>query len=304
MNLLNSTYNGIQGVHLLDSGKAGPTVGISACTHGGEHAGLRVINHLVDDFGIAQKLVCGKIFLILTNIQAYELSLQTSHPADARFVDENLNRCCTEENLLTGTSYEANRARELEPILANLEYHLDIHSTYSKSQAVGIITEKGKERMGAVMNVDVVFENLTQVQIGRPFIDITERHGGVGIGLEAGWEEDEAGFRIGVENSLRLLSDLKLLEDSSVDSNQYPIKENKKIFVYGSVVPKGKNFQPARNFNHGNIVQKNEVIGQDDVGTHVASEDSIIIMPSVPEKLRIILEKGQIEEFCFLGRIS
>lgn len=302
--LMNHYHNRVQWVELIDSWKKWPTFWISACTHWWEYAGLRVIDHLLNSTWLKSQLVCGKVFLILANIQAYQFSFQCKHPADARFIDENLNRCCTKENLLYGTSYEAWRASELETILAGLDYHLDIHSTYSKSQALWIVTEKWKTEIGEVLNVDVIYENLTEIQVGKPFIDITERNGGIWIWLEAWWEMDETWFLIGVENCLRLLIHFNMLNETNLNLQEFHRKENRKIEVYSSIVPKGKHFQPVKNFQHNDEVQKGEIIGSDDKHSYPVSEDSIILMPSVPEKLKVILEKGQIEEYCFLWRTS
>jgi|GEM_PF-6004793 len=80
----------------------------------------------------------------------------------------------------SGNSYEAKRAKELEKILQDVDYHLDIHSTYSTpSRAIAISTERSRELVRESLNVDLILENIPQVQVGKPFIDIVERHGGI-----------------------------------------------------------------------------------------------------------------------------
>jgi succinylglutamate desuccinylase len=67
-------------------------------------------------------------------------------PDKNRFIEANLNRCCSLEDMEAGISYESRRAKELEEILKYVDYHLDIHSTYSTpSKAVAISTERSRE---------------------------------------------------------------------------------------------------------------------------------------------------------------
>ncbi len=116
MNLLESTHLWIPWVSLIDSGIPGPTIAISACTHGGEYDWLNAINHLLDTVEIGKYLIKGKIYFILTNIEAYKESVANNNdfPAKYRFHQANLNRCCTPEEMEAGVSYEARRAKELE----------------------------------------------------------------------------------------------------------------------------------------------------------------------------------------------
>jgi len=53
----------------------------------------------VDVVDIKKYLVKGKIYFILTNIEAYKKSVANNNdsPATYRFHEANLNRCCTVE---------------------------------------------------------------------------------------------------------------------------------------------------------------------------------------------------------------
>ena len=80
----------------------------------------------------------------------------------------------------SGSSYEARRAKELEQVLQDVDYHLDVHSTYqTPSKAMAITTERSRELVRTTLNVDLILENVPLVQVGKPFIDIVERHGGI-----------------------------------------------------------------------------------------------------------------------------
>jgi len=307
MNLLESTYLWIPWIYLIDSGIPGPTVAISACTHGGEHAWLKAINHLMDVVEIKKHLISWKIFFILTNIRAYEQSIKEGNddPDSNRFVEANLNRCCTVENMESGNSYEAKRAKELEKILQDVDYHLDIHSTYSTpSRAIAISTERSRELVRESLNVDLILENIPQVQVGKPFIDIVERHGGIWLWLEAWYELDGSWFNIWVENSLRLLSTLKMVS-GMLKNTMYVHRQKRLIRVHWVIVPTGKNFSTVKVFKSGDVVKSGEVIWSDSTWEYRATKDSIIIMPAEPAAVnKRISEWAVPEEYCFLWEVE
>lgn len=306
MNLLESTHLWIPWVYLMDSGVPGPTVAISACTHGGEHAWLKAINDLVENVEIEKHLIKWKVFFILTNIEAYKKSVSEGNelPDLYRSLEANLNRCCTIEDMNNATTYEARRAKELEHILRNTDYHLDIHSTYSKSEAIAISTERSRILVQTTLNVDVIYENLTEIQTWKPFIDIAERNGGIWIWIEAWCELDNTWFNIWVENSLRLLSWLGLIPTQLLNTN-YSNKNNVLIHVYGKIVPTGANFDTVQKFEHNNVIKAWELIWKDSIREYRVERESIIIMPTKTEAIRRNLSEGKNpEEFCFLGEIQ
>jgi hypothetical protein len=57
-----------------------------------------------------------------------------------------MNRCCSEQNLKTSISAEVNRVLEIMPILQQLDIIFDIHSTYSPSDSMIILTNKSHEK--------------------------------------------------------------------------------------------------------------------------------------------------------------
>ena len=50
------SFSGIPGVRVVDSGIPGPTLAVSACTHGSETVGLDVIDALCDATGSVPSL--------------------------------------------------------------------------------------------------------------------------------------------------------------------------------------------------------------------------------------------------------
>lgn len=141
----------MNGITTLHSTNPGPTVGIMAVTHGDEPAGLMAHAFLKEFFAL-HPLDHGTLVLIEGNPEAAK---------DGKIcVDENLNRIFQDDTLLSEkqkSSYEYIRSRELMPILASLDYLLDIHSTNSPSVVFGIIKTDTPEHQEVVSHLPIEF---------------------------------------------------------------------------------------------------------------------------------------------------
>lgn len=117
--------SGVDHVHLLDSGRAGPTVMIQALTHGNELCGAIALDWLFQ-----QELtpLAGKLILSFANVQAYQ-RFDPADPNASRYVDEDLNRVWADATLFGARdSLELRRARQLRPFVDAADLLLDIHS--------------------------------------------------------------------------------------------------------------------------------------------------------------------------------
>ncbi len=160
--LQKSTYKGVPGVLFIDSGKIGPTIGITVCTHGNEPVGLSVINHLIWKMRIAETMLNGKLLIVLNNLKALEKSV--------RFVDADLNRLPPgvmrrRKRLM----YEHGRAQQLYPIWREFDIALDIHTT-SQNAPPMIIAVAGTLHRNLIKGFPItcVLTNIDRVQIGKP----------------------------------------------------------------------------------------------------------------------------------------
>lgn len=296
LDLLNEKYDWINWVKVIDSWIKWPNVWISVCTHWGEHAWLKTLEYLTDELDIENNLTKWKIYFILTNIDAYKKSLLSwnKNPVESRFIEDNLNRCCSEDNMKKSVSYEVKRALELVPILKKLDYHLDIHSTYNPSEAMLITTSNWVKELSNTFNVDTIYSWIPDVQVWKPFIDITERNWWIWIWLEAWCEKDDTWFHIWVENTVRLLDKLWMIHEEKF-KNEFSInKTNLNIKVYDSIIVEWKWFIPSKIFKHKDFIRKWEIIATFKDKEYIAKKDSYILMPSI---------NGVWEEYCFLGEI-
>ena len=124
---------GIDYVHRFASGQPGPVIMVNAITHGNELCGAYAVDFL---FRKNLRPRRGELLLSFTNVAAY-LSFQAHNPTASRFIDEDINRVWS-DNILDGPrqSVEISRAREMRPILQQVDFLLDIHSMQLPSPAL------------------------------------------------------------------------------------------------------------------------------------------------------------------------
>ncbi|MEM7123291.1 MAG: succinylglutamate desuccinylase/aspartoacylase family protein [Pseudomonadota bacterium] len=116
---------GVDYVTTFDSGKPGPHLMINAITHGNEMCGAHALKFLFDEDIRATK---GKLTLSFANVGAYE-EFDPNYPFVSRYQDEDFNRLWNEETLDgPRQSRDLTRARELRPVVDQVDHLLDIHS--------------------------------------------------------------------------------------------------------------------------------------------------------------------------------
>ena len=118
---------GIDYIHTFDSGKDGPHVFISAVVHGNEPCGAIALDWFLKKEEMPKS---GKLSLGFMNVEAY-LAFDPANPNRTRWVDEDFNRLwgpgVLDDRNRKQTS-EFLRAREVKPIIAEVDFLLDIHS--------------------------------------------------------------------------------------------------------------------------------------------------------------------------------
>jgi predicted deacylase len=116
---------GVDFVHVLDSGQAGPTVMVQALTHGNELCGAIALDALLrDGFWPAR----GRLIASFANVDAFA-RFDKADPSRSRCVDEDLNRVWGDDVLFgPRDSLELRRARALRPFVDAADLLLDIHS--------------------------------------------------------------------------------------------------------------------------------------------------------------------------------
>ena len=135
---------GIEYITTFDSGRPGPHVMINAIVHGNELCGVVALDFL---FKNNIRPIRGKLTLSFANTAAY-LSFDPENPNASRFVDEDFNRVWDLEKVEGNVnSVERHRAREMRPIVDQVDYLLDLHSLLHDTPALLLsgALDKGKE---------------------------------------------------------------------------------------------------------------------------------------------------------------
>ncbi len=306
--LLSKSYDWINWVELIASKNDWPTLWISVCTHGWEVVWLDILKSLIEEIQIAWKLTKWRIFLILNNIEAFKkykalveswVKISSDDLVSTRFVDQNMNRCCSEENLTTSTSYEVRRVLELMPILQQLDIIFDIHSTYSPSDSMAILTKRSHEQFEWVFNVDKELVWITEVQTWKPFIDVVERNWWVWIWIESWCQLDETWYKIWLDNSLRLLTHLWMLNsnDEEVERHLLEWVNKQTLNIFWSVIIRWRGFKFYKDYRHLDEVKKWELFCFDWENDRYAERDFLIILPkpNMQDATKLIWE-----EWCFM----
>ena len=116
---------GIPYCYTFEASEPGPHVMVSAVVHGNELCGAMVVDWLLRE---NVRPLRGKLSLGFMNVAAYN-SYEPDNPNASRFVDEDFNRVWREEVLDSDRdSIELRRAREVRPLIDQVDLLLDIHS--------------------------------------------------------------------------------------------------------------------------------------------------------------------------------
>lgn len=134
---------GVRGFTSRDSRKAGPHVGLIALTHGNEIAGAIALARLLEMELAPER---GRITFGFVNLAAFA-RFDPRQPTASRFVDEDMNRLW-DPAVLDGPrqSSELARAREIRPLIDEIDILLDLHSMLWPSDPLILCgaSEKGR----------------------------------------------------------------------------------------------------------------------------------------------------------------
>ncbi|HEU4921616.1 MAG TPA: M14 family metallopeptidase [Burkholderiales bacterium] len=139
-----SGNTGVDYVHVMDSGKPGPSVMVQALTHGNEFSGAIALDYL---FTEKVRPLKGKLTFAFANVAAFE-RFDFADPDRSRCIDEDYNRVWADEVLLgPRDSAELRRARELQPFVDGADYLLDLHTMTEPCRPIMVcgMLDKGAE---------------------------------------------------------------------------------------------------------------------------------------------------------------
>jgi predicted deacylase len=270
---------GVDFVHVLDSGKPGPSVMIQALTHGNEFCGAIALDVLFKQKIFPSK---GKLTMAFANVAAFA-RFDRDDPDRARYIDEDYNRVWGDDVLLgTRDSAELRRARELRPFVDAADLLLDLHSMHEPCRPIMVCAKSEKSvalarRMGAP--ADLLLDTghpagLRMMERGA-FSDPASPRAAVLIECGQHWAKSTA--EVAIDTCNRFLSVTGLLEGSFSFVNQ------KVIRVTEPVVAKTMSFRFASPWKGLEVVKKAGSLVATDDGKEWRTpyDDCIMVMPSV-----------------------
>jgi predicted deacylase len=279
-----ASLDGVSGVKRIDSGKPGPVLGITACTHGNEPSGLAIFEYLLKEINIEKELVCGTLYLVVNNIQATEKFFSATNEEEvrnSRYCDVNMNRLPKNTlHLVNDVRYEVKRAQDLYPIWEQFEYGLDVHSTLEPTDPV-IISRGGEfhPELARGFPIETLISNIDQVQIGSPTFAF---YGGLGsntqvFAIEAGQHTDPKSFDRAAACASAFLQNLGMLPGTPNQS----ISEYREYLIDGSIIFPDLSYDFVKDFKHLDSIKKKDLLARNPGGIEIrASFDGHLIMPT------------------------
>lgn len=297
-------YRGVSGVMCIESGKPGPVLGITACTHGNEPVGLAVFEYLLNELHIEQTLISGTLYLVINNYKATEKFFRSSSEDQirkSRYCDINMNRLPRNALVLTDDKcHEIQRVQELYPIWQCFTYGLDIHSTTALMDPM-IISRGGvfHSKLMRGFPIEVLVSNIDRKQIGIPAFAF---YGGLDkdipvFAIEAGQNAEPATFERAIRCTKALLQNLKMLH--GVPDTGINIKEYREYHIDGALLFPDVSFDLIKSYRSYDSIRKGEVLARNAEREEIrAPFDGHLIMPTS----RRGSEKDISEEVAFISR--
>jgi predicted deacylase len=277
-------------IHVRDSGKPGPTVMVTALTHGNEVSGAVVVDALLAS-GLKPRT--GTLILAFNNIEAYH-SFDPITPFKSRMVDEDFNRVWGRLDQPATTS-EMKRALVVKPFVERADLLLDLHSMHDDGVPLMLSgpLDKGvafARRVGAPFDIirDAGHAAGMRMRDYQGFGDAGSTKNALLI--ETGQHWRASSVVVAKDVAARFLAETGIVEatDLASDWRQPSPPSQRVVEVTHAIATKRGNFKPARVFEGQETVAKaGTVLGHDD-GEAVTTpyDNCVLVMPSSNRPLR------------------
>lgn len=283
--LFKAGNTGIDYITTFDSGVAGPHVMISAIVHGNEICGPFALDFL---FKNDVRPACGKLTLGFFNIAAFE-AFDPKDPNASRWVDEDFNRVWGKD-VLDGErdTIETRRAREVRPIVEQVDFLLDLHSMQN---ATAPLMLAGPTMKGRQLARDIGYPAHVMCDQGhaagrrmRDYGDFWEEASPKNALLvECGQHWEMKSAWVARETALRFLLNYNMIDrDFAARYLTDPLPEQKIIEVTGPITIETEEFRFVQPFLGLEVIEKaGTIIGWDgDKEIRTTYDNCVLIMPS------------------------
>ena len=277
-------------VHVIESGKPGPTVMVTALTHGNEVSGAIVVDALLDK-GLKPRN--GALILSFGNVEAYH-SFDPRTPFKSRMVDEDFNRVWG-RLVQPATTAETRRAQVVKPFVERADLLLDLHSMHDDGVPLMLAgpLAKGVELAKKVGSpVDIISDS------GHAAGMRMRDYGGFGdpqspknaLLSETGHHWRATSVVVAKHVTARFLAATGIVAPGDLPAGwkQAPPPSQRVVEVTHAIATRRGNFMPARHFEgQETIAEAGTVLGHDD-GEPVTTpyDNCVLVMPSSNRPLR------------------
>ncbi len=262
---------GVVGVKSFHSGKPGPIIGFSACTHGNEPVGLAVLD-MVETMHGEGKLLQGGVLCFLTNIRAAEAWFESETEEEkrmSRYIHMNMNRITKPRN--PEESYEYNRVMELKGLLSTCDVGIDFHSTSIPIEPMALLPTIEGLALAAAMGVEKVMTQAEQV-MGK--VLLTSYYGGLeqetsSVLVECGTHSDIATFDHARDMARKAMQYYHVIEkDKELHDRNCMVYEMKtRIFLPDD------SYRLVKDFGNFEFIKKRQVLAEGDGDPILAPHD-------------------------------
>ena len=255
MRWLKNSWQGIEGVTVIDSGKKWPNVGIVGLVHWNEPVILKIFEEL-GKIEIRQ----GKLFLILANPKAWQLG--------QRLVNHNLNRIWNQP--IQSWSYEFQRMQELQMVLDELDVVIDIHSVSQGDEVMAIGDIGDIELLKKLFDVPWIL--VDDMLNSGTLISYLLEQGKKGFGLEVGNHSSYRWAQRWIEFVKNLLIWQEMIE-GEIASKKY---SQKVLRFWQEIFPSSEEFEFVQKFDTFTFLPKWEIYAQDKKQVFRVNQDAWI----------------------------
>lgn len=277
-------------IHVFESGKPGPTVMVTALTHGNEVSGAVVVDALLEK-GLRPR--SGTLILAFNNIDAYH-SFDPRTPFKSRMIDEDFNRTWGRLDQPPVTA-ETRRAKVVQPFVERADLLLDLHSMHDDGVPLMLAgpLAKGVELAKKVGTPTDIIADAGHAA-GMRMRDF----GGFGdpnspknaLLIETGQHWRASSVVVAKDVTARFLAVTGCVDTGDLPAGwkQASPPSQRVVEVTHAIATRRGNFMPARHFEGQETIAKaGTVLGHDD-GEPVTTpyDNCVLVMPSSNRPLR------------------
>ena len=277
---------GVDYVHVIDSGKAGPTVMVQALTHGNEFSGAIALDFLFKEKPAISR---GRLILAFANVAAFE-RFDFDDPDRSRCIEEDYNRVW-DEAVIGGSrdSVELRRARELRSFVDSADFLLDLHTMTEPCRPIMVcgMLDKGAD---FARRVGVPADLL--IDTGHPAGLRMRDRGGFGdpaspknaLLIEAGQHWEKSSVDVAIDTTLRFLQATGVVDTQWVEPRLRLKRPDKQrvVRVTQPITASSANFRFVQRWTGLEILPKaGTLIATDgDKEWRTPYDDCVLVMPS------------------------